>query len=378
MDYRFKNIWIDKNVDKNEILNSFLKKSNSNNVVYASKEEIEKNSSKLSFREGKRTLIFTKANGRLLKECQGMVDPYLCCNLWTLNLIVNCPINCAYCFLQFYLNKPATYIFLDIKKALNEVEEKVNQYPKSFFRITTGELSDSLALEPELTFSAKLVETFKKFPNALLELKTKTVNVDHLLGLEHGERTVISWSVNTQQIIDKEEKGSASLKKRLKAANKAQRAGFLIGFHFDPIIYYPSWESDYAQTINEIFNVIDKNKIAWISLGTLRFVPGLEREIIKGFPKSKLPYSEFIKAIDGKMRYVKPIRLKLYQKLYEYIKSYGGEEVFVYLCMELKETWKKVMGFTPSSISHLNYLFAEKIYERFPNLLINQPFLSEF
>ena len=45
---------------------------------------------------------------------------------------------------------------------------------------------------------------FRGLPNAVLELKTKTDNIARLLELEGGERTVVSWSVNPQEIVSRD------------------------------------------------------------------------------------------------------------------------------------------------------------------------------
>ncbi|OQY57486.1 MAG: hypothetical protein B6245_16810, partial [Desulfobacteraceae bacterium 4572_88] len=52
--------------------------------------------------------------------------------------------------------------------------------------------------------------------------------------------------------------------------------------------------------------------VVWISLGTFRFMPSLKPIIQDRFPDSKIIYGEFIPGLDGKMRYFKPLRIRLY------------------------------------------------------------------
>ncbi len=378
MNYDFKNIYIDREVKDNEILDQFLLNKKNLNLKYLTGSEIDKIVSKISFKEGKRTLVFTTHRGKLFKKCPGMVEPYRCCNLWTLNLISNCPIYCSYCFLQFYLNQTATFIFLNIEQALDELLKEIEKNKNRIYRITTGELSDSLALEPEVSISSRLIEFIRKQSNCLLELKSKTKKIEHLLKINKSKKTIFSWSINTPEIIKKEEKGSATLEQRIYSAQAAQAAGYLIGIHFDPIIDYPGGETDYEETVKYIFQNIDNRRIAWISLGTLRFNAGMEREIAKYYPRSKVFYGEIVKAKDGKKRYIKPIRLKLYRNLLNSIKRYGGDEVFIYLCMEMEETWSKVMDYIPKSPAHLDYHFAESLYRRFPEIIKNKPDLIDY
>ena len=124
------------------------------------------------------------------------------------------------------------------------------------------------------------------------------------------------------------------------------KMGLLGRFHFDPIIYYPGWEEDYKKTIDWLFKYIQPEGIAWISLGSFRFMPRLKHIIKRRFPQSDIIYGEFIPAIDGKRRYFKPIRIHVYRKILSWIREYAPN-VVVYLCMELPDVWERVFGFIP-------------------------------
>jgi spore photoproduct lyase len=47
------------------------------------------------------------------------------------------------------------------------------------------------------------------------------------------------------------------------------------------------------------------------------------------------------------MRYFKPLRIRLYQKMVSWIREVAPE-VCLYFCMEDDEVWEKSMGFLPS------------------------------
>ena len=65
---------------------------------------------------------------------------------------------------------------------------------------------------------------------------------------------------------------------RINSAVKAAEKGYKVGFHFDPVVFYKEWEEDYKSIVEELFSydIIRKNT-AWISLGTLRYTPGLKQ-----------------------------------------------------------------------------------------------------
>ncbi len=184
---------------------------------------------------------------------------------------------------------------------------------------------------------------FASLANGVLELKTKSDQISNLQGLDHGGHTVVSWSVNSLRICRSEELKTAALGERLAAARQCQEWGYKVGFHFDPLIHYEGWEPDYEQAVKEIFDAVDPKGVAWISLGALRFTPHLRELVRRRFPKSKIPYGEFVPGHHGKLRYLRSIREEMYSKMLAWIRR-TAPEVFVYLCMESRTVWEKGLG----------------------------------
>ena len=91
--------------------------------------------------------------------------------------------------------------------------------------------------------SQVLVPEFACQDHMVLELKTKTTAVDRLEKLDHRRRTVMAWSVNTEAVIRENERGTASLDARLRAAARCESWGYPLAFHFDPMVIYDGCES---------------------------------------------------------------------------------------------------------------------------------------
>ncbi len=314
----------------------------------------------LSLTKGKKILHLKQFQGDAFKLCPGFSDDVLCCNYYVIDLIENCPLECTYCILQAFLNKPVITFHVNVEKIIDSMVREISKYPRRQFRIGTGEHSDSMALDHIFHVNPYLVETFSSMPNAVLELKTKTDTIDALAGLNHNERTVVSWSVNAPEIIEQNEFKTASLENRIDAASKVINEGYKVGFHFDPIIYYPEWYEGYKQTVEMIFDAVSPEHIAWISLGTLRYIPALKKIAEERFPKISIFSNEFISAGDGKMRYLKQIRKKMLGTLANWIQK-GAPRVPLYLCMEKRSIWNHFMKIHPSDPLEL---------ERFLNLNI--------
>ncbi len=303
---------------------------------------------------------------RLLDLCATYKPYYICCRVHVLRTVQNCPYGCSYCFLQEYLTEPQKKkVFINKAMVVQNLEQLLQVEPNRLFRIGTWELGDSLALDglsPQVAF---LVETFAGLENAVLELKTKSDRVSPLIGLNHNKHTVVSWSVTPEAIARQEERGTAPMKQRLKAMEVVAQEGYLLGLHFDPMLYWPNWQDLYRQLIEEILSSIPTDRLAWVSMGTLRFHPRLKRHILLNHPDTKLLLAEMVRAPDGKMRYPRPVRVQMYRFLYQQLRKYLPSECMIYLCMEKAPVWQEVFGYSPASDEELDRLFQDNLYRRF-------------
>ena len=323
------------------------------------------NSKKVNFKDGKQGLRTIPKKGEAMGTCATFNTKYLCCHVHVLRSVHNCPFECSYCFLQNYLTDGSTKIVDDAHTLIQEVEQKISKEPWRLFRIGTWELGDSLALEIESGQAAEFVRFFSGLKNAVLELKTKSDCVDSLLSLDHKGKTVVSWSLNTDSVIKTDEHRTAPLKSRLRAMQRVFRAGYLIGLHFDPMIFHAGWEEGYTSLVRQVFETISPDRVAWISIGSLRFNPEMRKKIENNYPGSRLTCAEMVLGDDSKVRYVKPLRVSMYTYLYRELKKYVSENNLIYLCMERWDVWDKVFGYHPDTIGHLDYLFAESLHERY-------------
>jgi spore photoproduct lyase len=299
---------------------------------------------------GKEILYLTRNRGAFFKKCPG-TSHYICCGYRILHIGTFCHMDCTYCVLQTYFHPPVLQYFVNHEDLMAELERVLSQ--KKILRIGTGEFTDSLIWESWTDMSGRLIQRFAAQNNAVLELKTKTTAIEQLQNLEHNRKTIVAWSLNTNRIIRQEERATAALAARLKAAARCATWGYPLAFHFDPLVIYNGWEQDYAQVIEDLFAHVAADNIAWISLGTLRFPPSLKTLIQKRFPDSKIVYEEFITGPDGKMRYFKPLRIDIYRRIAGFIRKYAADTV-VYLCMEDEEVWEKALGIVPADVGGLS------------------------
>jgi spore photoproduct lyase len=304
---------------------------------------------------------FVEAQGNIVRDCPG-TKHHICCGYKTIDLVEGCNLSCSYCIMKAYLNSTNIKVTQGIPHILSQIDDAIDHETSHILRFGTGELADSLALDRRLGLNRHLVEYFGHKKKALLELKSKWAFIDHLAPYLNPY-TVISFSVSPQRLINSEEKRTSPLHKRLKAAKKAQDLGCFVGLHFDPVVIYDGFEKDYHYLIDDIGRILDPEKIIWISLGLLRFPPKLYDHFIENKRKNLLS-GEFIRGEDGKYRYIKNERIKVYRMLYKQLKAVH-KDLFVYLCMERGDLWHEVMGMEMNNNEDLVGLFDKRIKNLF-------------
>jgi len=284
-------------------------------------------------------ITFKDNKGRFVKPCPG-TPRHVCCGYKIIDFAHGCTIGCRYCILTHYFNENYPVVFKNLDRLLIEVEEYIDTYD-GFIRFGTGEFTDSLLFEGKIQLYEKLIPLIEKSSNSILEIKTKTANIKNILKIKPHSRIMVSWSMNTDYIWKTLEPGAVSIDRRIEAARILMNEDYKLGFHFDPIIIYNGWEEDYINVIERIFKSIDSDAIVYISLGALRFIP--EMLEIESFRNSFFVTGEFVRGQDNKMRYFRPIRVKLYRTLKKIICNYFDESR-LYMCMESKEVWEDVFG----------------------------------
>lgn len=300
----------------------------------------------------KESLRLIHFDGEFLKPCPG-TRRYICCGYQILNIGINCPMDCSYCFLQSYINQPSLRVFTNLKEQLENIGKYIDDNPKKIFRIGTGEFTDSLALDYIAGWTDFLLPFFSTRNNTILELKTKTTFIKNVLKSDHRKGIVMAWSLNTPRIVEKEELKTTRIKSRIIAAKKCQEAGFALAFHFDPLIHYDGWENEYEGVIQLLEKYINPESVIWISMGSFRYMPSLKWDIKRRFLNTEIFNGEFVPGLDGKMRYFKPIRVEMYSRMSERL-SRWHKNLGIYLCMESDDVWRQSFGWSPENSKNLS------------------------
>jgi spore photoproduct lyase len=311
------------------------------------------------FAAGKRRMVVMPRRAPFLMGCPAGSADFACCGLLVMVLASNCPMDCSYCFLQEYVaDNPGFQVYANYTEAFDELDRLGRGAPGRTFRVGTGELADSLAFDTLTGVSRDLVEYFAGRGNLLLELKTKTAEIDNLLRVDPKGRTLVSWSLSPAAVYQSCEHRTAAPAIRLDAARRVAGAGYKVGFHLDPMFAYPGADRDYGQLIDDLFDTIAPDRVAYISMGGLRMTPGLRAAARRRFPDDPMLLGEEVIAPDGRWRTFTPLRLRLFTSVREHIMR-AAPGLKLYLCMETASVHERVFGRQPPPPAALGARLAE-------------------
>jgi spore photoproduct lyase len=263
-----------------------------------------------------------------------------CCNLLTLDAVENCGFDCSYCSIQSFYHGDEVRFDTGFAEKLAALEID----PQQVYHIGTGQSSDSLMWGNQAGILDALLAFARHHPNVILELKTKSKNINHLLQQDVPANVLCTWSLNPQVVIENEEHLTASLDERLQAARRLADKGVLVGFHFHPMIRYDGWRFDYGALFARLTESFNAQEVALVSLGTLTYIKPVIRQLRAraGF-KSRILRMPMVEN-EGKLSYPQEIKQAMFSFAYRSLSTWHGR-VFIYLCMESPELWQPVFGY---------------------------------
>ena len=338
-----KKIFIERNVVNSLITRQILKKLPDIMIEYIDDYRsisVEGDTSDNIFKKSKEYLALAGKKGKLVKQFRCR-DGIVGNTEYFISHGNNCSLDCEYCFLQCYFDNAVPTVFINHDEMLDEIKEVLIAECDEKIVFHAGELCDALAFDDLTGLSGKLIPLFSEYPNARLELRTKTTTIENLLNIQAADNIVISWTFSPQLIIDNHEHKAPSLDERICAAVDVQKAGYNVGICLDPIILCDDWFDHYKTMLGTILERLDIGMVKFISLGGFRYLPSLTRVIRERNPQTSLLLGEFVPCVDGKHRYFRPIRAEAYREIGRAIRELN-KDVKISLCMETPEIWNSV------------------------------------
>jgi len=283
--------------------------------------------------------VVSKASDKtVFGMCPVASEKTVCCNLRTIDAVENCVFGCSYCAVQTFYQREITF-----DEELVSKLDAISLDPDRHYHIGTGQSSDSLAWGNKNGSLDALLGFAATHANVLLEFKTKSDNVQHLVDSDVPRNVVCSWSLNTPVIVDNEEHFTANLDQRLAAARRVADRDIGVAFHFHPMVYYSGWREDYTLVADRILNEFDSTEVSFISLGSVTLTKPVIKKIRELGNPTRILQMEFVADPHGKLTYPDEVKIEMFNVMLGALAPWR-EDVFMYLCMEKAQIWHQTFG----------------------------------
>ncbi len=259
-----------------------------------------------------------------------------CCKLRTLDVITQCAFSCSYCSVQAFYDKNRIRVVSNLKEKLKGLV-----LTNDIWHIGTGQASDSLFLGDDYGTLSDLSDFASSHPDIIIELKSKSAR--DVFNRKYPKNLIFTWSLNAETVIEKEERKTAKLEKRLEAAERARDNGSLVGFHIHPMVHFKGWQDEYSALAEKIEKRFSPSEILMISAGTLIFTKENLRFIREKKVSTRILQMEKTLTA-GKYSYPFKVRKEMFSHLFSSFSKDFLSDVFTYLCLEDPSLWAPALG----------------------------------
>jgi DNA repair photolyase len=305
-----------------------------NQISFDEKNPVERHAA------GKKTLVFGehKSAVRFSGE-QGNTCP----NYWHFSPYGFCPYGCKYCYLagtQGVWHSPAVKIFVNSKEIIEQIDKiaKKLSTPTAFY---AGKLQDGLALDPLTGYSTVFVPFFASHEFARQVILTKSDSVENLLNLKHNGKTIVTWSLNPPEIVDKFEENVPCVHGRIEAMKKCAAAGYPVRAVIMPVIPVDNWEMIYGRFMKMLVGEIPIERITIGGICIYKNARSLMENRIGADNCISEDIDEAAASEDGRARYCSETRRKMYDLISKTARE-TNPGTRIALCLEEPHIWEEL------------------------------------
>lgn len=241
-------------------------------------------------------------------------------------LVLNCPYDCHYCYLQGMYRSANQVVFVNQEDYFGAVDEALNRLPSTeAMCLALSYDTDLLALEGMLGLVSDWLSFIRGRDRLHVEVRTKSAAFGHLKDTEPCDRMVFAWTLSPQIIVERYETMTPSLLSRLRSASKAQDDGWPLRLCFDPMIWIPDWRRCYGEMLEAAFSEIDPAKVKDVSVGVFRLNAEYYKKM-KRMDRTDLLHSPMQRA-NNAISYEESIRLEMTHWMSSQLSRYLPEDL---------------------------------------------------
>ena len=234
---------------------------------------------------------------------------------------LNCIFDCAYCFLKGAFKNDIPVYFVNYEEIKKEIQDLMVHQKRNIkngdtyanaLRLYSGDYSDIVWMNTWSGFLDTFVPFVENLAGVMMEVRTKSAQIQAILDLWFiPQHTEFAFSLNPQELIEKYEKGTASLSQRIEAINTLLDKWYQVGLRFLPLLPVDKYQEIYTHFVQEIKKQIDMSKIRSTFASGLLFTKGDYKRMLKKHPDLDILY-RLQEEDDGFVRESKEMRAFFY------------------------------------------------------------------
>ncbi|ABY93785.1 MULTISPECIES: SPL family radical SAM protein [Thermoanaerobacter] len=277
---KFSHIYAEKEVLPNPITQNILKKFPKSKVVLIDRysEVFNRPNQNYLIQKERQNLILAKKRYDFIYKGSKLCEDFGNINFYHTSIIFNCVYDCDYCYLQGMYPSGHLVIFVNIEDYFKEVD-KLTQEHKVYLSISYE--TDLLTLEYLTGFTKQWIEYAKGNKNLVIEIRTKSANFYSVEFIDIPSNVIFAWTLLPQPVIDKYEKLTPSLSKRIESIKRAISKGLKVRISIEPVMYIEGFEKIYKGFVEYVFSKIPKEGIQDVNIGAFRMVKEQAKKIEK-------------------------------------------------------------------------------------------------
>jgi spore photoproduct lyase len=179
-----------------------------------------------------------------------------------------------------------------------------------------------------------MIPFFARHPFARMVILTKSADVENLLDLDHGGRTILSWTVNAPEVARDFEEKTPAIMARIEAMRRCALAGYPVRAVLMPIVPVANWQEIYRRFM---VTLLDSVPLSRITLGCICSYPQAQRlmelKLGKQNAISRLLDRGPAKSDDGRLRFSHSTRKEVYRHLVACVRR-QRPDLEISLCLE--------------------------------------------
>lgn len=239
------------------------------------------------------------------------------------DLVLNCPFDCEYCFLQGMYPGKHSVAFVNIEDFVDAIRGEAARHRSMLLALSYD--TDLSAFENRYPYVRVLTDALRDVPGLTVEIRTKSAGTSIYKELAPSAGLVFAFSLAPQEIVTRFEHGAANTEARLRAIEAAIRAGHRVRLCFDPVFIGVVPARVYTDFYAKVLDRLPSDRILDVSHGFFRMNRSFFKRIAKIRPDS-IVYSLDYSVTDDVLSFSEKDQSEIRKKHLEIISKYLPRE----------------------------------------------------